>query len=241
MFCNNCGNELKDSSAFCHICGSKIVKLDELEQQTYEVNTPNENINAENLKNIGNTLPQGTVNNAQVLPSSSSMGYYSTAADNSVYRQYANVNPKKKTYTPLVVIGIIVTTIIIVIIIAAINHKSIDYIGVVKNHTPYYESEGFSCSIGDVLDQYMDSPHWRDYQSGGTTYVKVEGDLTGLNAEAEIIFTVDVEENERYVIPKSILLYGTDKYTGNDAFEFLYEMFYAYNLGYSTLSQYISS
>lgn len=34
MYCSKCGAKLSDDSLFCHVCGSKVIKSDDVRQQT---------------------------------------------------------------------------------------------------------------------------------------------------------------------------------------------------------------
>lgn len=34
MYCSKCGAKLSDDSLFCHVCGSKVIKFDDVRQQT---------------------------------------------------------------------------------------------------------------------------------------------------------------------------------------------------------------
>lgn len=231
MFCTNCGSEIKDGSAFCLICGSRITTPKEFDKQTSE-ETQSRSVNltesTELSKNINNTSYEITANSTQT---SLSTDYSALQTDTLVYNQYT----KKKSKRPFVIIG----AVIIVIIIIAVNWDKNDYIGTVKQHKPF-SSYAISCSIEDVFNKYTDSPSWRNYESNGTMYVKIDGKLIGLG-DIEAIFSVVEEEEVCYINLRSILLDGNAKYTGDDAVDILYTLFDAYRLGYPTISQYISS
>ena len=223
MFCNQCGSELPNGAAFCHVCGSKTA----VSEQT----------NQENItKALTSSAPR---------PAAPSPTPYSPPGSLPAVQDVSSVQPKK-TKAPWVVLGIAV--LVVVAVFAAIilsdtdDTANIDYIETVKQHRPYYSYGGLNYTVEEVINRYVVSPKWSDYGSDDVTYVTVNGTFNGSTVEITFLFAVKLQgESSASISLKSMDLNdGLGAIEEERSKEIFGDMFTAYSKNYSTFVAYMA-
>lgn len=151
---------------------------------------------------------------------------------------------KRKSVKLLIGLGVAVIAIIVTIIIAANWKGNINYVATVGAHTPFAASQGLPYTYGEVLNKYIVSPKWEIRESGGVHYVDISGVIKGTDNKLIITIKVTSDPNDSDIAlmrPESVTLDGENSPTQNDAVEFLFAMFSAYDEGYGDLSMLMSS
>lgn len=222
MFCNNCGNKLPDGSAFCHVCGAKIIQGEEPEHQPAPIREP-----------------------AAVPPAASRTETQSFSPNPPAPPPIVNRNvpimnapaSRKKSILPFVIIGIV---IFVIILIAVSGAGRTDYVAMMKAHDLILDFPG--TTLGEVTDKYLDDPSWSAYVSDGTQYVRVKGGIIGIGIEFTAIFMIrdDPDVQDQFLISSRSVKLDEETYSGDDALGILYMMFQAYDLNYPTIAQYVS-
>lgn len=206
--CISCGVELEDEAVFCDECGAQ--------------QTPPQ-LQAESKKRLAKGIPV-----KKEKPT--------TAA-----KKDGGELPKKKSKKLLIILGaaVAVVILIIVIIIASIGEDEIDYEATVKAHTPFAVSQGLPYTYSEVFDKYIGSQKCEIRESEDEVCVDISGVLEGTGLEVTVTIKVipNPEEPDGALIrPDTITLDGVKSTTQDEAVQFLYALFTAYEEGYENLS-----
>ena len=155
--------------------------------------------------------------------------------------------PKKKKSKKLpIIIGTIVLLVVIVAIANSGGGGARDNIATVKAHKPFATSQNLPYTFAEVFDKYMNNPIWHtdsEDEKADTAIVKVDGTVKG--TECRLIVSIEVSPNPNdpdgcLIRPQTVTFDGTESPSQNDAVEFLYGMFKAYDEGYEDLSELLS-
>lgn len=123
----------------------------------------------------------------------------------------------------------------IVIIIIAINWEGkIDYEKTVGAHQPFANSQGLPYTYEEVIDKYMTSPKWEVRESGDVHYVDIIGKVSGSDRELGITVKIVPDETDSelaYMTPEVVTIDNEISLPQEDATNFLYAMFVAYDEG----------
>lgn len=123
----------------------------------------------------------------------------------------------------------------IVIIIIAINWEGkIDYEKTVGAHQPFANSQGLPYTYEEVIDEYMTSPKWEVRESGDVHYVDIIGKVSGSDRELGITVKIVPDETDSelaYMTPEVVTIDNEISLPQEDATNFLYAMFVAYDEG----------
>ena len=155
-----------------------------------------------------------------------------------------SMSTKKKSGKLLIGLGVAVIVAIVAIIIALKGNGKVDYVATVGAHTPFAASQGLPYTYGEVLNKYIVSPKWEVRESGDAHYVDISGTLKGMDNKLIITIKATSDPDDSDIVlmsPESVTLNGEKSPTQNDAVEFLFVMFSAYNEGYEDLSVLMSS
>lgn len=220
MFCIQCGSKLEDGSVFCHVCGSKTVV--------------SEQINQENITTAPTSPAPPT---AQYSPP--------PLGSLPVVQNISNVQ-RKKSKAPWMVLSIV--AIVVIAVFVALNWsntdytENIDYIETVKQHRPYYSYGGLDYTVEEVINRYVVSPKWSDFESDGMMQVRVSGTLNGSSVELTLIFAVKPQgESSASISLKSMDLNdGLGAIEEERSKEIFGDMFTAYSKNYSTFVAYMA-
>ena len=231
MFCNKCGSKLPDGAAFCHVCGSKTVQTKKSEQETAPAKSFSTQVTQQSQPTISGSLPTQPT--------------------------YA-IQQKKSKAPWIIIIGLVVIATIAFFVYIATQNKTgnqsgstnnsfggnstvgnstggnsiggISYTETAKQYSPFTASSSLNYTIGEVVDAYISSPSWKNYESGGEMYVEVTGALSGNNGNFSAKFTVEKHQYDNYctINPISISVGSKQATSQNAISEVLFGMFFGY-------------
>ncbi len=170
-----------------------------------------------------------------------------SAAQSSASTPGAQTTVKKKKSKRLLfaVLGI-AAVLAVILIVVGMSGGEIDYIATVKAHKPFAISQDLPYTYAEVFEKYLDDPIWHtasmDEKAKKAT-VKVDGTLKG--TEYGFVVSIEVspnpdDPNGSLIVPQTVMFDGTESHSQDDAVEFLYLMFAAYDEGYEDLSELLS-
>lgn len=267
MFCIKCGSKITEGADFCHVCGTKVLKTEEIEKENISSESNSISKHDENpSSDQGGSVSDNNVKEPSPAPSTTVPAYgrtndthknnedstasrYSSSTDQYSYRMSGSSMSDKETYTTpartqekpkhtWVIVCIIAAVVIIVIFIIS-NWSKTDYIETVKQHRPFASYEGYDYTIGEVFDKYVDSPSWNDYESNNKTYVKVTGTLEDFDSDFCAIFHVEPYDDDYCTISLESISIGTEKNSDSMAQDVLLGFFDAYSKNYKSIYDYI--
>lgn len=155
--------------------------------------------------------------------------------------------PKKKKKLPIIIGAIVLLVVIIVAASLAGGGGERDNVTTVQAHKPFATSQNLPYTFAEVFDKYTNNPVWytdSEDEKTNTAIVKVDGIVKG--TDCRLIVSIEVSPNPDnpdgcIIHPQSVNFDGTESPSQNDAVEFLYNMFAAYDKGYEDLSELLSS
>lgn len=217
MFCHNCGSQLQDDAVFCYKCGTKVISEKDVKEKTEPSPAPERNAGREK------TARQDTAAEPE--------------RQNAPHIQGGSSDKKKIGKLPFI-LGAAALVVIAAIVIALNWGDKID-LSTVGTRTPFAGSQGIPYTYEEVLNQYMDAPEWTVRADGDVHYVDVSGRIKGKDNELSITFEVspDPDNPDGALINSDLVMVDDVKSSTNDeAVNFLYKLFWAYDEGYSDLS-----
>lgn len=157
--------------------------------------------------------------------------------------------PKKRKKKKLpIIIGAVVLLVVIFVAASSVRGSGgRDNIATVQAHKPFATSQNLPYTFAEVLDKYTNNPVWytdSEDKKTNTAIVKVDGVVKG--TDYRLIVSIEVSPNPDnpdgcIIRPQSVNFGGTESPSQNEAVEFLYNMFAAYDKGYEDLSELLSS
>jgi len=118
----------------------------------------------------------------------------------------------------------------------------IDYIATVKQREPFKNSQNLPGTYNNVVVKYINSPEWTTRESGNDFFVDIKGKVKGEGESIVItIKTVYNKDTDNLSVSPYSVTFDGETITGNDAVEFMFYMFDAYNDGFETLEDYFNA
>lgn len=155
--------------------------------------------------------------------------------------------PKRKKKKLPIIIGAIVLLVVILVVASSGGGGGRDNIATVQAHKLFATSQNLPYTFAEVFDKYTNNPVWytdSEDEKTNTAIVKVDGIVKG--TEYRLIVSIKVSPNPNdskgcIIQPQSVNFDGTESTDQNEAIEFLYNMFAAYDKGYEDLFELLSS
>lgn len=136
--------------------------------------------------------------------------------------------PNKKKFNKQPIILCAAALVIVAVIIALNWNGENDYEATVRAHQPFFVSEGFSSTYGEVLDKYISSSDWEARNSGDVNYVDISGKAKG--TDNKLLITIKVTPDAKdpdivSIVPESVTVDNEKSLTQNEAVEFCWVCF----------------
>ena len=223
MFCHKCGNQVPDGAKFCQKCGTKIIYTDTTEEMQNTSAAPETNKSA------------GTAEAKQQDTTAASAWQKPSQMDSAS----SDAAVKKKSKKKMLISGAVALVVIAVIIIALNWNGKINYTGTVGAHTPFKESQGLPYTYEEVLNKYIESPEWEVRKDDNVRYIDISGTIKG--KDNKLLITIKVSPNPdnpdgALITPERAALDDIETETEDETLNFLFNLFCAYDEGYSDLS-----
>lgn len=215
MFCHKCGTKAIDGAMFCRNCGTKLF-----------IDAPD----------VQPEVPAGSA--AQGRPEIRIVSEYKSAGDPA--KEY----PKKRAGRRPAVIGVACLAVLVVlaVIFIAVNWEgSIDYEASVRAHKPFADNHGLPYTLGKVFDKYIPDAKWEVRQSGDVAYVSITGTAKGMDEKMCITVKASPYEPDPDLLlisAQSVTVGGNEIAAQEEAANYLFEIFTAYDEGAADLSEF---
>lgn len=155
--------------------------------------------------------------------------------------------PKKRKKLPIIIGAVVLLVVVFVVASLVGGGGGRDNIATVQAHKPFATSQNLPYTFAEVFDKYTNNPVWytdSEDEKTNTAIVKVDSVVKG--TDYRLIVSIEVSPNPDnpngcIIRPQSVNFDGTESPSQNDAVEFLYNMFAAYDEGYEDLSELLSS
>lgn len=222
MFCRKCGIRLTEEAEFCHKCGTKIYQFNEQADKN------------------------GTDFDVEEQSEQEELGYDYEPTFESGESEENIINPVKQKRKPTAIILIVVIAIVLLAIVGFFAVKLFTedepYIKSVKEWVPL-DNYGFNYTCGEIFERYLDDAKWKQFADTGNSYiVEVSGSVKGVGKYLVADFGVLPYTDDLVKIEvQSVSFDSSLSPTTEDAQQFIYNMFEAYDAGYMDLTTFLGS